>query len=284
MLRSKGELQDGETLRQTCGFREEWRIERENAALKLLQEEYRDGAWEHRDDALKAHLKCCAHVFVSGNPALQAGPGQKTRRFQELLYAQQMDRILDNIDKMSPGVVIHDAIMDARGRFQTVLSTGVLCNNNTPREDPRMASQALANLDADLAEWRYRIGLERQRAQEELEKEGERFSTEWSKYEAKLRKDVMKSKLVPEWIPQMDQVSGEQYFLSTKTGRTVKEHPNLLLFKQLIAKQRVRAEELFLVQQSRLQDYIIHLDSRLHERTQEILKEMVRKMHLRVND
>lgn len=143
--------------------------------------------------------------------------------------------------------------------------------------------QALSDLDADLAEWRCHIGIERERAQAELTKESERFATEWAKYEAKLRKDVMKSKLAPEWIPQMDQVSGEQYFLSTKTGRTVKEHPNLLLYRQLIAKQRVRAQELYLAQRSRLEDYVAELDSRLQERTQEILKEMVRRMTLRAH-
>lgn len=123
----------------------------------------------------------------------------------------------------------------------------------------------------DLVEWHCRIAVEKRRAQDEMAREELRFATEWKAYETKLRKEVLKSKLPQEWIPQTDQVSGEEFFFNVKTTKVSKEHPNKLLFAQLIEKQRKRATEIFAEQIWRLEDYQQRLDAQLQDHTKSVL-------------
>lgn len=44
-----------------------------------------------------------------------------TRRSQDLLYAQQMDRVLSQIETLPPFAVMSEAIVDTRARFQSLL-------------------------------------------------------------------------------------------------------------------------------------------------------------------
>lgn len=140
--------------------------------------------------------------------------------------------------------------------------------------------QHIHTIDIDLVEWRCRISVEKTRVREEMAREHSRVATEWKKYEAKLLKEVMNSKVPSEWIPQMDQVSGEEYFLNTKTAKTSKEHPNKVLFKQLASKQRTRAENIYADQMKRLEDYQQHLDMQLAGHSQGSLDEIVSRMVL----
>lgn len=130
----------------------------------------------------------------------------------------------------------------------------------------------------ELVEWKCRIGIEKTRVRDELVREETRFASEWKKYEAKLQKDVLKSKLPAEWIPQMDAISGEAYFLNTKTAKASREHPNKSLFNQLTTKQHVRAEELYAGQVTRLEEYQQRLDvqfrAQVHGSLDEILAAM----------
>lgn len=55
-----------------------------------------------------------------GNEPTRSG-SVVTRRSQDLLYAQQMDHVLSQIETQQPFTVMNDAILDARARFQSLL-------------------------------------------------------------------------------------------------------------------------------------------------------------------
>lgn len=139
-------------------------------------------------------------------------------------------------------------------------------------------TQHVKPIDMELVEWKCRIGVEKTRVQDELFREETRFASEWRKYEAKLQKEVLKSKLPAEWIPQMDVISGEAYFLNTKTAKVSKEHPNKSLFNQLATKQHARAEELYASQVTRLEEYQqclgVQFQAQVHGSLDEILAVM----------
>lgn len=130
-------------------------------------------------------------------------------------------------------------------------------------------------IDRDLVEWHCQIAIEKKRAHEEVAREELRFTAEWKRYETALRKEVLKSKLPQEWIPQLDQVSGEEYFLNIKTAKTSKEHPNKVLVAQLVEKQRVRAQTILAEQLQRIDAYERRLDVQLREHTDIALHEVL---------
>lgn len=139
-------------------------------------------------------------------------------------------------------------------------------------------AQHVKSIDIELVEWKCRISIEKQRVQSELIREETRFASEWRKYEAKLQKEVRKSKLPAEWIPQMNPLSGEAYFLNTKTVKSVKEHPHKSLFNQLAAKQRTRAEKLYTGQVTRLEEYQQRLDVQFRAQVNDSLDEILAAM------
>lgn len=128
--------------------------------------------------------------------------------------------------------------------------------------------------DEELVDWHRNVGAEVIRVEREMEQEASRFVSEWTKYTATLQREVIKSKLPQEWIPQLDQVDGKQYYLHLRTGKIVKEHPNKALFHQLLTKQRVFAEEQYSTKQRRLKVYLEHLHRQQEQHRQQTLERM----------
>ncbi|TMW64483.1 hypothetical protein Poli38472_011363 [Pythium oligandrum] len=112
-----------------------------------------------------------------------------------------------------------------------------------------------------LAEWSCHMSIESTRAAKEIRREEARFTAEWSRYESRLEKDVLRSKLPPEWIPQLDPVSGETFYLNIQATKTSKEHPNVGLFHRLAKKQKIRAENQYTDRRARLETYQAHLEA-----------------------
>lgn len=142
------------------------------------------------------------------------------------------------------------------------------------------AFQHMLAFDEELVDWHRHVGAEVTRVEREMKQEASRFASEWTKYTATLQREVLKSKLPQEWIPQMDQVDGTQYYLHLHTGKTIKEHPNKALFQQLLSKQRVCAEEQYSTQQRRLEAYLEHLHHQQEQHRQQTLKRMTDAMRL----
>lgn len=131
-----------------------------------------------------------------------------------------------------------------------------------------------AQVNHKLAEWTCHVAIEKARITREIERESLRFTIEWAKYESRLEKEVMKSRLSSEWIPQMDPLSGETFYLNVKTTKTSYEHPNLLLYRQLVKKQRVRAEEQYEERRKRLQAYLLRLEEQHREEMEKLFDEL----------
>jgi hypothetical protein len=89
-----------------------------------------------------------------------------------------------------------------------------------------------------------------------------------------LLKNILKSKLLAEWIPQLDQVTGEKFYLNAKTGNSQKEHPNDRLFKQLVKKQHQRATALYQEQHNRMKGYLIYVEKREESHRTECIDEL----------
>lgn len=130
----------------------------------------------------------------------------------------------------------------------------------------------MAELNQELTEWTSRIRMEKQRVRRELIQEEKLFQIEWSRYETRLEKDVMKSKLASEWTPQLDVISGETYYLNIQTTKKSREHPNIMLYKTLIKKQKSRAQMIYDERKARLEHYMEQLEAeneinmaRIHE-------------------
>jgi hypothetical protein len=119
----------------------------------------------------------------------------------------------------------------------------------------------LAPVNQHFAEWHCHVAIEKLRVAHELRREQHRFTTEWARYEARLEKDVLKAKLSSEWIPQLDPVGGETFYLNVQTTKTTSEHPNRTLLRQLLKRQRAHAEQLREERQKRLQQYMESLDT-----------------------
>ncbi|GLE03116.1 hypothetical protein PINS_up011995 [Pythium insidiosum] len=126
---------------------------------------------------------------------------------------------------------------------------------NTRWKQAKRTFATISVLNLELADWAFHIGIERERVELELQNEVDRFDAEWVRYEQRLERDVAKSRLPQEWIPQLDAVSGESYFFNLQTGKASKEHPNTKFFRQLVKKQRIAAEKLLNERKTRLELY-----------------------------
>lgn len=99
-----------------------------------------------------------AKPVQSNESTTRSGSVAVTRRSQELLYAQQMDRVLSQIEAQQPFAVMNDVILDARARFQSLLvSRDSVCwaNNGQSQSEPApvvvtepRASSSVSNVQA----------------------------------------------------------------------------------------------------------------------------------------
>lgn len=81
------------------------------------------------------------HMFMTMDPTQSQALMAKAKRSQQILYAQQMDRILLQLDTNRPYDVMQAAILEARVRFQNYIATFSLNN----RSQVEILSSADAN-------------------------------------------------------------------------------------------------------------------------------------------
>lgn len=84
------------------------------------------------------------HMFMTMDPTQSQASVAKAKLSQQILYAQQMDRILLQLDTKRPYVVMYAAITEARVRFQTFLAAFNL--NSRPQ------GEVLSSADANPSE------------------------------------------------------------------------------------------------------------------------------------
>ncbi|ETW02290.1 hypothetical protein H310_05838 [Aphanomyces invadans] len=101
----------------------------------------------------------------------------------------------------------------------------------------------------ELVEWHRMLTLEKEQTQAAIVAEHKAFTVEWEKYSAELTKQCLKAKLFAEWVPQLDNHSGNTYYLNV--------HRQLAL--KLLAKQRRRAESQFQERLRRLEGHFDHI-------------------------
>ena len=85
--------------------------------------------------------------------------------------------------------------------------------------------------------------------------QSKRFASAFRAWERKIWKGIEKSKLTPEWIPQMNAATGETYYLNLNTGTTHEEHPNAPKARKTVQEEWTRGERQLAKRFSALEDY-----------------------------
>lgn len=93
-----------------------------------------------------------------------------------------------------------------------------------------------------LMTWFVNADLEAREANRQMEAEKERFEQAWATYEKRITKALLAKKLSPDWVPQLEDITGTTYYLNLRTGKSQGEHPNMKFVRAQKKKQRVRAD------------------------------------------
>ena len=97
---------------------------------------------------------------------------------------------------------------------------------------------------------------ERQHGEKEIGEENARFEKAWQQWCKQMRTHCLRQPLRKEWVPQVDGVSSETYYVNVVTGARQIEHPHMTYVEVNQQKGRAKAQQRFEEVSAPLHDYL----------------------------